>query len=79
MANKILTDAEVEREIEKLIGSKYIKLARKEECLKRKRRNYLNTLKWYDRRGRELAAQGMTVENIESMIAETEKASESEE
>ena len=78
MRERNLTDAEVELEIERLQGSEYVRLAQKEIRLKQKRRAYMNQLRWLNRRGKELAAEGVTVENIESMIAEMEKSTETE-
>lgn len=75
---KDICDSEVELEIERLTSSEFVRLAKKELRLKQKRRNYMNTLRWYERRGKELAAQGMTLANIESMIAETEAATADE-
>ena len=70
-----LTDSEVELEIERLKGSEYVHLAQKEIRLKQKRRTYMNQLRWLNRKGKELAEQGYTLDNIESMIEELEQAS----
>lgn len=59
-----LTDAEVEAEIEALKDSEYIKLARKEVRLIYKRRQVLYQLRNLEKRGKELASQGYTIDNI---------------
>ena len=59
-----LTDAEVEAEIEALKDSEYIKLARKEIRLIYKRRQVLYQLRNLEKRGKELASQGYTIDNI---------------
>lgn len=70
MRTKVLTDAQVEREIEKLKNSPLVKLAKKEERIRNKRRQYLSMLKWYEKKGRELKNQGYTMENLDAMERE---------
>lgn len=65
-----LTDIEVEREIERLLDSPMVKLARKEERIRYKRRQYLYQLRGYEKKGRELAAAGITMELLERMACE---------
>ena len=65
-----LTDEQVEQEISKLVGSHYVKLARKEEQIRYRRRKYLYTLRQYDRMGRELEQAGVTFEVLEAMDKE---------
>lgn len=36
----------------------------------------MNQLRWYERKGKELAANGMTLENIEEKLAELDAAPE---
>lgn len=55
-----MTDADVEMEIERLNGSEAVRLARKEQRYKYRQRQRLYTLRWLEKRGRELMAQGMT-------------------
>ena len=58
MANKIiLTDEEVEAEIARLKGSEAVKLARKVERAKNKRRRYLYHLRDLEKRGIALLAE----------------------
>ena len=65
---EVLTDAQVEREIERLSSSEYVKLARRELRLKYKRRQFLYNLRNFEKRGRELANDGWTVDNIDELI-----------
>ena len=67
MAKEFLTDEQVEIEIEKLVDSPLVKLARKEERIRYKRRQYLYTLRSYEKKGLELLNAGITMEILESM------------
>lgn len=72
MASEWLTDEEVEEEINKLQESEYVKLARKEVRLKYKRRQKLYSLRNLEKRGKHLAAEGITLETIEELILKDE-------
>lgn len=63
-----LTDFEVEMEIKKLQQDEYVKLAQKENRLKKKRRLYLSHLRCDRKRGMALAKQGITLENMKSRL-----------
>ena len=69
MAKEWLTDEAVEREIARLTASEEVKLARREIRLKYKRRQILYNLRNLAKRGKELKALGITLGNIEAMIA----------
>lgn len=69
MAKDYLTDEMVAQEVERLKESEYVRLAQKEIRLKTKQRKYLYQLRWMDKRGRQLAEEGITLENMERMIA----------
>jgi len=71
MANIMTSDAYAE-EIERLKASENVKLAQKEIRIKNKRRAYLYQLRWMEKRGKQLAAQGFTQENMEDMLAQVE-------
>lgn len=73
MAKEFLTDEAVELEIARLTVSPAVKLARKELRLKYKRRQQLYQLRNLEKRGKELAEAGITIENIEAMMAEAER------
>ena len=64
----LLTDDCVEAEIERLTTSPEVRLARQEQRLKYKRRQYAYQLRNLEKRGRELMAQGVTPENMEQML-----------
>lgn len=63
-----LTDEQVEREIERLMESDLVKLAKKEEYVRNRRRQYLYTLRSYEKKGKELAASGITMDVLDSML-----------
>lgn len=65
---KGLTDDEVEQEIERLRNSPDVKLARAEMRLRYKRRQQLYNLRSLEKRGKELAAAGITAEMLSSMV-----------
>lgn len=64
MSRKALTDLEVEMEIERLNNSDAVLLARQEQRIKYKRRQYLYQLRIYEKRGLELQKQGITYEDL---------------
>lgn len=76
MATNWLTDEDVEKEIARLTESDYVKLARKEQRLKYKRRQALYQLRTLEKRGQELAQAGITYDNIDAMIAMAEAEAE---
>lgn len=67
MAKKNLTDEQVEAEIERLKKSDFVKLAKKEEQIRCRRRQYLYCLRQYEKKGKELAEAGITIEMLESI------------
>lgn len=72
MAKAYLTDDQVEFEIERLKNSDFVKLAKKEEQIRYRRRQYLYGLRQYEKKGKELASAGITIEMLESMDTEVE-------
>lgn len=62
-----LTDEQVEKEIERLLESPLVKLAKKEERIRYRRRQYLYCLRNYEKKGRELQEAGMTIELLEKL------------
>lgn len=70
MPREILTDEEVEREIEALRASPFVKLAKKEERCRTRRRQALYSLRMYEKKGRELAAAGVTPEMLDKLYSE---------
>ena len=68
----MLTNEAYKAEIERLKASENVKLARKEQRLKYKQRQFLYQLRNLEKRGKALAAQGYTLDNLEAMIAQAE-------
>ena len=72
MAKTYLSDEQVEAEIEKLKKSEFVKLAKKDEQIRYRRRQYLYGLRQYEKKGKELAKAGITIEMLENMDNEGE-------
>lgn len=68
MSREFLTDEQVEMEIERLLNSDDVKLAKKETRIKLRRRQYMYSLRTMEKRGKELSKQGITLDNIESEL-----------
>lgn len=70
MAKDFLTDEQVEKEIAKLLESPNVKLAKKEIRIRYRRRQYLYGLRNLEKKGKELAKAGITMEILEQMAKE---------
>lgn len=69
MARNTKTAAEVEMEIARLKNSEDVRLAQKYQRLKTDRlRKQMYQLSWQEKVGKELRAQGITLENIEEKL-----------
>ena len=68
----ILNNDQFKEEIERLKASEHVKLARKEQRLKYRQRQFLYTLRNLEKRGMALAAKGYTLENLEAMLTQVE-------
>ena len=68
MAKDLLTDEQVEQEICRLLQSDAVLLAKKEIRIKSRRRQYMYTLRSMEKRGKQLKAEGVTMENIERKL-----------
>lgn len=65
MAKRLnLTAEEVEEEISRLKDSDFVRLAKKEYAIRKKREQYLYSLRSLEKRGRELAAAGLTMDML---------------
>ena len=64
---KFITGEDVEKEIERLQKSEYVKLARKKEYVDNARRQYMYSLRAYEKKGKVLAEEGWTLEMLEGM------------
>lgn len=67
MAKEFFTDEMVEEEIERLLNSPHVKLAKKEEQIRYARRQYMYQLRSYEKKGKQLEADGITLETLENM------------
>jgi hypothetical protein len=74
MANKPLTDEQVEKEIERLLSSPLVKLAKKEQRIRFRRRQYLYQLRNYEKKGKDLQAAGITMEILDALDDEMKEA-----
>ena len=74
MAKSVLTDEQVEKEIKRLLESPLVKLAKKEERIRLRRRQYLYCLRSYERKGRELLDAGITEEVLDALEADDGEA-----
>lgn len=66
--NKKWTDEQVEAEITRLNASDFVKLARKEKQIRNRRRQYMWGLQYMEARGKQLASEGITPENMEERL-----------
>lgn len=60
----LLTDEQVEQEIARLTDSDDVRLARIEQRIKYRKRQYLYTLRSLEKRGKELRKDGYTAERL---------------
>ena len=67
MANRFIPDSQVESEIARLTVSPYVRLARREQQIKYRRRKYLSQLQGMEKRGMELEQQGYSLDAFEEM------------
>lgn len=70
MAKEFITDEMVEEEILRLQNSPLVKLARREEAIRNRRRQYMYQLRMYEKKGKALEAQGVTLEELEELGSE---------
>ena len=70
MAKEFMSDEMVEEEILRLQSSPLVKLARREEAIRNRRRQYMYQLRMYEKKGKQLEAQGVTLEELEEMVGD---------
>jgi hypothetical protein len=70
MARKITPEELVDAEIERLKKTDAVKLAQKERRLQLRKRRYLADLRWLEKRGKELMAEGWTLDTLELLYKE---------
>ena len=71
--SEFLTDEEVEKEIERLTASPMVALARREQRLRYRRRQFLYTLRNLEKKGKELTAAGITIEMLYDLEKECDE------
>lgn len=69
MKKEFLTDADVEREIERLNKSEAVALAKRAMTLKNRRRQYMYKLRDFEKKGKALMEAGITAEMLTAMYA----------
>ena len=67
MAKEYIPDDMLDEEILRLQNSHHVKLARREENIRNRKRNYMYQLLMYEKKGKALEAQGITLESLEEM------------
>ena len=72
MPKSYLTDDAVEAEIERLRKDPNVALARKEERIRYRRRQLLYQLRNYEKKGKALAAAGITIDMLDDLGMEDE-------
>ena len=76
---EIMSMEDIENEIARLLNSEAVKLAKKESQVRNRRRNYMYTLRCMERRGRQLMAEGVTINDLEELINGSDYTDEFEE
>lgn len=68
MPRNITPEELVDAEIERLKQSEAVRLAQKEQRLLYRKRKYLAQLKWLEKRGKKLKAEGWTLDTLELLF-----------
>ena len=76
MARKYTPEELVDAEIERLKQTEAVKLAQKEQRLLNRKRKYLADLRWLEKRGEALIAEGWTSDTLELLFKEIAGESE---
>lgn len=76
MARKITPDELVDAEIERLRKTDAVRLAQKEQRLLNRKRKYLADLRWLEKRGKALMAEGWTLDTLELLFREIPEGTE---
>ena len=65
MAKEYIPDEMLDEEILRLQNSPHVKLARREENIRNRKRNYMYQLRMYEKKGKALEAQGITLDSLD--------------
>lgn len=76
MARKYTPEELVDAEIDRLKKSDAVKLAQKEQRLIHRKRKYLADLRWLEKRGKQLIAEGWTFDTLELLFHDIPEATE---
>ena len=68
MRRKYTPEELVDAEIERLKQTDAVKLAQKEQRLINRKRKYLADLRWLEKRGKQLMAEGWTADTLELLF-----------
>ena len=68
MKRKYTPEELVDAEIERLKQTDAVKLAQKEQRLINRKRKYLADLRWLEKRGKQLMAEGWTADTLELLF-----------
>nr|DAM60639.1 MAG TPA: hypothetical protein [Caudoviricetes sp.] len=68
MSRKITPDELVDAEIARLRNTEAVKIAQKEQRLLYRKRKYLADLRWLEKRGKKLMADGWTLDTLELLF-----------
>ena len=69
MAREKMTDEMLDQELARLLASPHVKLAKREEAIRNRKRQYVYQLRCYEKKGKALEAQGITLEELEEIGA----------
>ena len=67
------SDAAIEAEIAHLRADEYVRLAKRYEYARTRRKQYLYQLRWYEKRGLQLMENGVTMESLDMMDSSMEE------
>lgn len=76
MARKITPEELVDAEIERLKKTDAVKLAQKEQRLLMRKKKWLYQLRWLEKRGKELMAEGWTLDTLELLYQDIPEGGE---
>lgn len=65
---QMFTDEQVEEEINRLMESRHVMLAKQERKIRDRRRQYMYQLRSMEKRGKQLEKLGVTMDNMEEML-----------
>ena len=76
MARKYTPEELIDAEIERLKKTDAVKLAQKEQRLLNRKRKYLADLRWLEKRGKKLMAEGWTLDTLELLFKDIPEVDE---